>query len=61
MQGKRRRTDRRTLSRGKWDEGSDHSVFGEDGMGTSYLSDSGLAAVGESFVKLEKFEPYMVF
>lgn len=54
MQGKRRRTGRRPLSRSKWDEGSNQSVFGDDGMATSYLSDSGLAAVGESFVKLEK-------
>lgn len=54
MQGKRRRGSRPSLTRDRWDEGSDQSAFGDDGMGASCLSDIGLAAVGGSFVKLEK-------
>ena len=50
-QGKRRR---RSLARGRWDEGSDQNAFGDDGMGASCLSNYGLEAVGGSFVKLEK-------
>lgn len=51
MQGKRRR---RSHSRGRLSHGLDQSVSEDDGMGTNCLSNSGLAAVGEIFVKLEK-------
>lgn len=54
MQVKRHHTGRRSLKRGRREKGSDQSVIGDDGLGTSCLSDSGLAAVGRSFVKLEK-------
>ncbi|KAK6117303.1 hypothetical protein DH2020_048948 [Rehmannia glutinosa] len=51
---KRRRHSRGSTSSGRFCHGSEQSVFGDDGMGTGCLSDSGLATVGDRFVKLEK-------
>ncbi|KAK4405656.1 F-box/LRR-repeat protein 4 [Sesamum angolense] len=52
--GKRRRISRTIPSIGRFHDGSDQSVVEMDGIATSCLSDSGLGAVGDSFVKLEK-------
>lgn len=54
MQGKRRRTSRASHSNSRARLGSDETMPGDDVMGTSSLSDPGLAAVGESFKRLEK-------
>lgn len=54
MQGKMHHTGRRSRKRRRRDKWPDESAIGDDDMGTSCLSDSGLAAVGRSFVKLEK-------
>ncbi|KAK4477981.1 hypothetical protein RD792_017246 [Penstemon davidsonii] len=51
---KRRRVRRATPSTTSSLHESDQSVSGDNGMGTSCLSDSGMAAVGDGFVKLEK-------